>query len=311
MSKAAHMCDSRRVVRSPAGVDVVLRSDPYEAHVVEVGAGLRTLTRDGLDVVEGYGPDEMASGGRGQILAPWPNRIEDGSYASDGRTLQLPLSEAANRNAIHGLVRWVPWRLDGATEASGRWSYRLFPQPGYPFALDLAVTYELSEGGLRLAVDVANVGDARAPYGLGAHPYLTVGRRIDECMLTVPASRYCEVDGRGLPLPEQPVEGTHYDFRSPREVGPVVLDHPFTGVEHAGGWASASLADPDSGRRAQVSFDDSFRWLQIFSADTHGEAARRYLAVEPMTCPPNAFRSGIDLVTLAPGQEHRATMVIG
>jgi aldose 1-epimerase len=295
---------------SPSGLDVVLQAGPYEAHLAEVGAGLRTLTRDGLDVIEGYGPDEMCSGGRGQLLAPWPNRIEDGQYEFGGRTLQLPLSEAAARNAIHGLVRWAPWRLEGATDSSARWAYRLFAQPGYPFVLDLAATYEVSEDGLRLTFSASNIGDSAAPYGLGAHPYLTVGRKVDDCLLELPASQVCDVDDRGLPGPPRTVEGTPYDFRSPRAVGGTVLDHPFGGVAHVDGWGSASLVDPDSGRAARVRFDGSFGWLQVFSADTHGPTARQYLAVEPMTCPPNAFRSGVDVIVLQPGDSHTATMLV-
>jgi aldose 1-epimerase len=295
---------------SPSGLDVVLRSDAYEAHVVEVGAGLRTLTRDGVDVVEGYGPDEMCSAGRGQLLAPWPNRIEDGRYEFDGRSLQLPLTEAAACNAIHGLVRWAPWRLDRATETSAQWSYRLYPQPGYPFTLDLTAMYELSTEGLRLTFSAANAGGSPAPYGLGSHPYLTVGRSIDRCVLELPASRYCDVDDRGLPVHPKAVDGTPYDFRTARQIGETALDHPFSGVQHAGGWASASLTDPDSGRTARVSFDETFGWLQVFSADTHGPTARQYLAIEPMTCPPNAFRSGVDLVVLEPGDTHTAALAI-
>jgi len=296
---------------SPSGIDVVLRSDAYEAHVVEVGAGLRTLTRDGVDVVDGYGPDEMCSAGRGQLLAPWPNRIEDGCYDVDGRSLQLPLSEAAARNAIHGLVRWAPWHLDGATEASARWSYRLYPQPGYPFALDLTATYELSADGLRLTAEAVNVGASPAPYGFGFHPYLTVGRKVDECVLGLPAARFCEVDDRGLPGESTPIDGTEYDFRAPRPVGDTVLDHPFTGLDHApNGWGSASLTDPDTGRAATLTFDPSFCWLQAFTADGHAPTARQYLAVEPMTCPPNAFRTGTDVVVLEPGETHMASLVV-
>jgi aldose 1-epimerase len=296
---------------SPSGADVVLHADPYEAHLAEVGAGLRTLTRDGLDVVEGYGHDEMCSAGRGQLLAPWPNRIEDGRYDFDRRSMQLPLNEAAAKNSIHGLVRWAPWRLDGSSDTTAQWAYRLYPQPGYPFALDLTATYELSADGLRLTVEAVNAGDSPAPYGFGFHPYLTVGRKVDDCVLTLPASRFCEVDDRGLPGATASVAGTSFDFRTPRAVGSTVLDHPFTDVEHPDdGWGSASLVDAETGRAARVTFDASFRWLQAFTADGHGPTARHYLAVEPMTCPPNAFRSGVDLVTLAPGAVHSAALTL-
>ena len=38
---------------------------------------------------------------------------------------------------------------------------------------------------------------------------------------------------------------------------------------------------------------------------------RKSLAVEPMTCPPDAFNSGVDLVVLQPGQSHSLALTIG
>src|SRR4029079_15962520 len=132
----------------------------------------------------------------GQLLAPWPNRIEDGHYRLGGKELQLALTEPPAHNAIHGLVRWARWRLDGTTDTRAQWAYRLHPQPGYPFTLDLTAAYELSPEGLCLTFSASNVGSSPAPYGFGAHPYLTVGRAIDDCVLHLPASRYCTVDDR-------------------------------------------------------------------------------------------------------------------
>jgi aldose 1-epimerase len=46
-----------------------------------------------------------------------------------------------------------------------------------------------------------------------------------------------------------------------------------------------------------------YGWLQVFTSDTlHGERHRRAVAIEPMTCPPNALVSGDDLIVLAPGE---------
>ena len=41
--------------------------------------------------------------------------------------------------------------------------------------------------------------------------------------------------------------------------------------------------------------------MQLFTGDPLPDVARRSLAVEPMTCPPNAFRTGEDLIRLEPG----------
>ena len=59
---------------------------------------------------DGFAADEMSSGGRGQLLMPWPNRVRDGAYSFDGRDLQLALTEPRRSNASHGLARWAAWR---------------------------------------------------------------------------------------------------------------------------------------------------------------------------------------------------------
>ncbi len=104
--------------------------------------------------------------------------------------------------------------------------------------------------------------------------------------------------------------GTPYDFREERRIGATVFDHPFSGIAFTSGRAEVRLLDPDSGRGVVLGFDDAWPWLQVFSGDTHGELARTSLAVEPMSCPPDAFGSGTDLVVLEPGESHRASYSI-
>jgi aldose 1-epimerase len=295
---------------SPSGHVVTLRSGGYEAEVVEVGAGLRSLRRNGQDVIAGFGADEMPSGGRGQLLVPWPNRIEDGNYEFGGKRLQLPLTEAASRNAIHGLTRYVNWQLVEEEGDHAVWSYVVHPQPGYPFELSVAASYVLGDAGLTVTVSAHNAGDVPCPYGVGAHPYLTVGRRIDECELTLPATTRCEVSERGIPAAPEPLRGGSYDFTDPRVIGETTFDNPFGGVIHEDGHATATLRDPATGREATITFDESYKWLQLYSGDKLGDRAREALAIEPMSCPPNAYRSGVDLVSLAPDESHSATFTL-
>ena len=66
----------------------------------------------------------------GQVLIPWPNRIEDGAYEFDGRRHQLPLDELEARNAIHGLVRWAGWRVGEREQSRVVMEHVLHPQPG-------------------------------------------------------------------------------------------------------------------------------------------------------------------------------------
>ncbi|MBA2445619.1 MAG: aldose 1-epimerase family protein [Nocardioidaceae bacterium] len=292
---------------APSGRGVPLSYGDYEAEVVEVGAGLRALRKQRRELVDGYAPTQMCSGGRGQVLTPWPNRVADGRYEFGGTTYQLPLSEAAAGNAIHGLTRWVNWSLLDRSPASARWGYSLHPQPGYPFELDLTVDYTLSDKGLRVQTAAVNVGAVAAPYGQGAHPYLTVGRRIDECELTLSATTKAASDQRGLPGDPEPVIGGPFDFAEARLIRDTTFDDPFGGVTEG---QVALLRDPDSGRSAALCVDSTYRWVQLFSGDKLPDRPRCALAVEPMTCPVNAFNSGVDLIILEPGATHQGTFAI-
>jgi aldose 1-epimerase len=289
-------------VTSPSGEQVELVHDDQRAFVTEVGAGLRAYSAGGRELLDGYGADEMSRSGRGQMLIPWPNRIEDGVYEFEGERHQLALNQVGERNAIHGLVRWVPWRIAEREPNRVLLRYGLHPQPGYPFFLDLAVDYLLSEQGLRVEVTARNVGSKACPYGAGAHPYLTVGTpTVDSLLLRAPARTVLQSDDRGIPTGQAAVEGTAFDFRSERAIGATVLDHCFTDLERdEDGIARVELRTPDGGGLT-LWVDQSIPYLMLFTGDPLPDVARRSLAVEPMTCPPNAFRTGEALLRLEPG----------
>ena len=289
---------------APSGEQIEIVHGDQRVVVVEVGAGLREYTLDGRNVLDGYGPDEMSSSGRGQVLIPWPNRIQDGRYSFDGQEHQLPLDDVEEQDAIHGLVRWGSWIAGDREENRVVMEHALHPQPGYPFSLALSVEYLLSEEGLLVRTTATNHGRRPCPYGSGNHPYLTVsGSRVDSLTLRVPADTLLLSDERGIPIDRLPAEGTDYDFRRPRAIGSTVLDHAFTDLARGDdGRARVELRDPDRGDTVTLWADESYAYVMVFTADPLPDVNRRSLAVEPMTCPPNAFRSGEGLIRLEPGQ---------
>ena len=290
---------------APSGDQYEISAGGYRAVVTESGGALRVLQHEGRDLVDGFGPGEMAPGGRGQLLVPWPNRIRDGAYTFEGRDLRLPLTEPSLHNASHGLVRWVAWSPEEHTAHSVALTYRLMAQTGYPWTLDLRVVYDLSADGLTVTQSAVNLADSPAPYASGAHPYLAGGPgRVVGWELTLPASTRALVADRLLPVGREEVSGTPYDFRVARPVKEVGFDDAFTDLARdASGRATVVVRDPGSGHGVALWVDASHRWLQVFSADHVPGTARRSLAVEPMTAPADAFRSGEDLVVLAPGDD--------
>ena len=170
----------------------------YLATVTELGAGLRRLSYRGQPVISGYEADHVPPAGSGELLIPWPNRVDQGRYAFGGSTHQLDLSEPANGNAIHGLTRWANWSAAGHAGHRVDLTHTLHAQPGYPFCLELTARYELSAGGLEVTVTARNAGSAAAPYGTGSHPYLLAGPGpVDGWELELPAAAWLETDARG------------------------------------------------------------------------------------------------------------------
>jgi len=286
----------------PSGEQIEIRAGNQRVVVVEVGAGLRSYTAGDRALLDGYAEEEMATAGRGQVLIPWPNRLQDGAYEFAGGWHHLPLNEPEAGNAIHGLVRWAAWSVGERGAARVVMEHTLHPQPGYPFSLALSIEYSLSDAGLRVTSSATNIGREACPYGSGMHPYLTLGTEtVDSLLLRAPGRTTLRTDDRGIPVDSESVEGTVYDFGKAKLIGPTTLDHAFTDLERDDdGLARVELADPEGGAALSLWVDESYPYLQLFTGDPLPDVARRSLAVEPMTCPPNALQTGESLIVLAP-----------
>jgi len=285
----------------PTGAQHVIRHGPLEAVVTEVGATLRSFSAGGSDVVDGFPVDEMSSAGRGQILAPWPNRLEDGRYTRYGFHAQAALDEPDHHNAIHGLVRWLPWEVASEDDTSVELGCVVHPQPGYPWRLGLRVRYEVAGDGLTVTLTADNRSEGPAPFGAGFHPYVTFGAPIDDALLTIPAGRRSLADARGLPTTDEPVAGTAFDFTEATKIGSTVLDTHFSDVRRDDdGRARVRLERADGSERITVWAGRGFDHLMVYTGDTLEPALRRRggIAIEPMTCPPNAFATGSGVIRL-------------
>jgi aldose 1-epimerase len=289
----------------PSGEQFEITDGEQRATIVEVGGGLREYEAGGRPVIDPYPVEAMCDGGHGAPLIPWPNRLADGRYRFDGVDYQVALTEPGKGNAIHGFMRWRAWRALEREPHRVVMGAVLHPLSGYPFAVELSLAYELGPGGLEVATTATNVGDRACPFGSGHHPYLSPGSGpVDDCLLEIPATTRLTTDPeRQLPTGREAVAGTAYDFRSPRRIGALRIDYPFTDLARGpDGRAVTGLTGPD-GRRAELWIDDHYPIFEIYTGDTLKPARRRRgLGTEPMTCPPNAFQTGEHLIRLEPGE---------
>jgi aldose 1-epimerase len=291
------------VAAATSGAQWTIEADGHRAVVVEVGGVLRSYSVGGRPVLDGFEPDEFSPASAGQILAPWPNRIRDGQYTFEGQAYQLPLTEPARHNAIHGLTNWGRWSAVDQAPGSVTLEFRVPAQIGYPWWLTLRTRWSVSAEGLRCDQEVVNDSGSNAPWGYSVHPYLQLpGVAVDDIVLHVPGKTRIVADARLLPIGSVSVAGTEYDFIEPRKIGDLVMDTTFGEIEHdADGITEVTIAGGDAA--VAVWADEKFKYWQIFTGDTlHGERFRRSVAIEPMTCPPDSFRTGRDLIVLAPGE---------
>jgi len=289
----------------PTGTQHEIRRAGQRAVVTEVGATLRHYSVGGRDVIEDFPAEEMSPAGHGQVLAPWPNRLQAGRYRWAGEMHQLPLSEPAHQNAIHGLVRWVAWTCSERSQDSLTLSHRIHPRDGYPFLIDIELRYRLDGNGLRVSATATNRGLGPAPFGIGFHPYLRFeSETVDHLILDCPAATTLVTDDSGIPTGRQVVDGTAFDFCSPRAIGALQLDTAYTDLSlGSDGRYRVTLSEPGPAPvSTTVWMDPSFGHVMVFSGDTlRPERSRKALAVEPMTCPPNALASGESVISLEPG----------
>ena len=289
----------------PSGEQIAIAHGDERAVITEVGATLRTFVKGGLSVIEGFAGEEVPTGARGQVLYPWPNRVGEGAWSYSERTAVPKIDDVAHATAIHGLVRWRPFRIDSVNQNRCSLTLLLHPTPDYPFLSEVNVTYHLGRLGLTVTTTVTNRDDVPIPFGVGFHPYLAVTTpTIEGAELEVPATAYVAVNDRQLPIGEiLPLLGQSLDFTKRKSISGHELDVTFTELlRDDSGLATVVLTDGNGGE-VELSVDRNFPYLQVFTGDTLERGRRRTsVAVEPMTCPPDALRSGKDVVVLEPGQ---------
>lgn len=289
-------------MRGPNGRLLQLEAGAYRAGIASVGAGLQSLTYSGSDIVLPFDMAEIPPAYAGKTLAPWPNRVAGGAYRFDGAEHQLPVNEATTGSALHGLALWNDWTVLAAGDSTVVLGHTLHGQPGYPFQLELGATFDLqADTGLTYSLTARNVGRSAAPYGASSHPFLTAGPgSIDAFTLQFTPASILLVDEKAAPVSLEPVAGTRWDYATARVIGSDTIDHAFTGFP-AGPW-EVTLRNPGSRLSTTLrSTTDRAPWVQVYSGELRG---RLGLAVEPMSCPPNAFNSLQDLVVLQPGEQH-------
>jgi aldose 1-epimerase len=290
----------------PTGEQYALHHDgahgPVEAVITALAAGLRHLTVDGHDLVQGYPESSTAPYGCGIVLVPWPNRVRDGRWMLDGEVQQFDLTEVDKNNAIHGLLRNTSYQLVERSADAVTLGAAVVPQHGWPFHLWTTVEYRLTGNGVSVTHAVTNLGDRAAPYAVGTHPFIRVGTHpVDELTITARTVEHVMVDDRLNPIGLEPAAG-EWNLAEGRLVGELALDDAFRVEPDPDGVVRTVLTAAD-GTETEVWQAGDWQWLQLFitRAFPTPDGPVTAIAVEPMTAPADALNSGAGLRWIEPG----------
>jgi aldose 1-epimerase len=297
-----------------SGTQHLLRSGRYEACISSVGATLRSLTFEGRHLVVPFEADEVRPAFRGATLAPWPNRVVDGRYSFAGTEYELALTEPKRGHALHGLAAWLDYETIDKGSDHVTVSAVIEAQTAYPWRMRIESSFSLDADGLTQTVRATNLSGAAAPYGTGPHPYLVAGDGIvDDWTLELPAETVLHVTpDRLVPTELRAVDAddaARFDYRSPRAIGSAEIDHAYTGLQRDAAGETTVRVTAAGGTGVAMTWPASCAWVQVHTADlpARGPGHRGGLAVEPMTCAPDAFNASAypydtGLLIVGPGE---------
>jgi aldose 1-epimerase len=239
------------------------------------------------------------------LLHPWANRLGALEYSAAGGTGRLDPDAPSVRLEehglpVHGLLAASPlWELDELEDRAISAELDLGAHPellaAFPFPHLLRMEVALDGDALTWTTSVTPTGESDVPIAFGYHPYFRLpGVPRAAWELEVPVVAHVETDDRKLPTGEL------------RDVAP--LAGPLGERTRDDGYtvdAPARSTLRGGGREIALEVDGGYPFTQVFAPP--GE---ELVAIEPMTAPADALRTGWALRAVSPGQRFAAAFTV-
>ena len=245
-----------------------------------LGASCTNLSLSGQTLISEMAPDA----GQiffGSVLAPWPNRLQDGWFELDGKRFEYPLD--AQGNANHGLIGYRALEVRSHEESEIVFGY-LFGDAEYPYEIDLEIRYSIGDS-FRFEATAKNLGSVRAPFALGFHPYY---RLKGKSHFLASVNHHVITDKRLIPKSVQRIEPLNLRFPSDLK-----LDDGYIG-----NWEVQFETEEFALFITQKNMQNLMLYTPPVSPFADGTPA---LAIEPMSGPTNAFQTELDKHLIEPG----------
>lgn len=289
------------------------------------------------DVTTGYNTlDEYVAVPQffGSTVGRVANRVAGARFTLNGAEYTVPANDGAN--SLHGgdvgfdKVNWTVTACDADALSVTLLLNSSDGDQGYPGNLTVTATYQLHAQNT-LSVTYNATTDAPTCVNLSNHAYWNLGGEgsahgVMDHLLTIPAEHYLPVNPALIPTGElRKVDGTAFDFRTPKPIGAHVRNVADEQLRHGRGYDHnwvvaekisaepqllATLEDPHSGRQMTLLSNQpgvQFYSGNFFDGSTAGKAGKSYrmgdaVALEPQMFPDAPNQPSFASITLNPGE---------
>lgn len=257
-----------------------IRSGDSSATIDAAGAYLRRLRIAGIPILKETSDMQPTHGGMA-LLAPYANRIRDGTYSFMGKEYHFQTNKEGN--SIHGFAKDSMFQVVRRTRAR-LLLHSLLSDDGYPGALDLLVTFIISPDKLEVKIRAENDSNTVLPFQLGFHPYFLYKEnwkaKASGTILKLSSKDNFFPNGTGEFIKADSLKSSNYGS----------IDNCF--------WVDGSFS-MDLGTHILRLMRSGLPFVQFYNGK---HAQNRSIAVEPMTAPPDCFNNRIGILEIQPGE---------
>jgi aldose 1-epimerase len=271
----------------------------WRAQISPVGASLVSLWRSDVEIVASpY--DEPLRALAGSVMAPWPNRLEDGTWKLGNREFAAAVNDTYGNNANHGLVFDKAFDVVNHTDSLLSLETKIFDERAYPFEILLTLTYALENDGLQISFEAVNHAAEAVPVAFGLHPYFVAE---EDSELELNARTWVQKNSRNLPTLSTPIDSSSAAQQGRNRIAVLDIDDCFTDlIANERGYFVTTISRPSNSVIVEIEQSRALSYLMLYKLQEVEKKKRTLIAVEPQTSKANFLRNLEGQELLQPNQ---------